>query len=931
MTPERWRQVDDLFQQAADLPPEQRRAFLEQACGNDADLRREVDLLLAHDASTTAPALESALKSGLNAWANQGRDLIGQLVGPYRILKPIGRGGMGAVFLAVRDDDQFEKHVAIKLVRSDMDTAVILQRFKQERQILANLQHAHIAQLLDGGVTRDGLPYFAMEHIDGGKPITEYAKANRLSVPARLELFRQVCAAVQYAHQNLIVHRDLKPSNILVTPAGAVKLLDFGVAKVLEASPLEGPAITSTGMMMITPEYASPEQVRGEPVSTASDVYMLGAVLFELLTGEQAHKLKDYSPAHIAEAVCQTETERPSEVVARSEPSLRRSLEGDLDNIVLTALRKERERRYPSVEALSEDIRRHLDGRPVSARQDTLWYLAGKFIRRNRISVAAAALVLISLLAGISVALVEARRAEHRFLQVRKLASTFLFSFHDKIENLQGATEAREFVVKTALEYLDSLASEAGNDIALNQELANAYLRVAQVQGDPRRPNLGHTDAALASLAKASQIAQSMLRKDPSSREALRVLAAAGLQEGDMRTARGDSRKGAQAQRHAVAAAEQLCRRPDAGKEDLRVLNDALLRLGDTTLDEKPADSLATYQRALAVARQLGSKPVLAQTYQRIGRVSHELGDPESGIRNYQEAEKLTAELSAAEPQNARLLRELMVIYNFLGNYSGHPAYFNLGRPKEALAYYRKAENLQKRLMTGDARDVRARMDRSIGAAKLAEVLIPLNPHDAVRQGQICLDNIQPLVDSTQSFRYLRIRHNCLSAFGRALAASGKTDGAIRILHQAVDLAESLWKDNPDDLGARAGRESALFELGEAYLAAKQWDAAETQLRRSLQLLEKERREYPSDLYFLRDFATVQEDLAKVMAGRGNRSQAAEWYRRAIASWEQWQTLSKHSSYANAQLTRVHVAQALLPAASPLLGTPLPPKHRKNL
>lgn len=691
-----------------------------------------------------------------------------------------------------------------------------------------------------------------------------------------------------------------------------MKLLDFGVAKVLEAGPLDGPAITSTGMMLITPEYASPEQVRGEPVSTASDVYMLGAVLFELLTGEHAHKLKDYSPAHIAEAVCQTETDRPSAVAARAEPSLRRTLQGDLDNIVLTALRKERERRYPSVEALSEDIRRHLEGLPVSARQDTLWYLAGKFIRRNRIWVAAAALVLISLLAGISVALVEARRAERRFLQVRKLANTFLFSFHDKIENLQGATEAREFVVKTALEYLDSLAGEAGNDVALNQELANAYLRVAQVQGDPRRPNLGHSGAALASLAKASQIAGSLLRRNPSSREALRVLAAAGLQEGDMHAARGDARKGAGAQRRAVEAAEQLCRRPDAGKEDLRILNDALLRLGDTTLDEKPAASLATYQRALAVARQLNSKPDLAKTYQRIGRVSHELGDPESGIRNYQQAEKLTAELSAAEPRNARLQRELMVIYNFLGNYSGHPAYFNLGRPRDALEYYRKAESLQQRLMTGDAKDVRARMDRSIGAAKLAEVLIPLNPPEAVRQARICLDNIQPLVDSTPDFRYLRIRHNCLSAFGRALAASGKPDDAIRTLRQAVKLSESIWKGNPDDLGARAGRESALFELGEAYLAAKQWAAAETQLRLSLQLLENERRQYPSDLYFLRDFANAQEDMAKVMAGRGAKSQAAAWYRSALASWEQWQALSKRSSYANAQLARLR-RQAALP------------------
>ncbi|HUQ93096.1 MAG TPA: protein kinase [Bryobacteraceae bacterium] len=913
MTQERWRQVDDLFQQAAEVSPEDRNAFLTQACGQDEELRREVELLLRHDNQATGPQLSSALQSGLRIWAARGADLAGTHAGPYRILKPLGRGGMGAVYLAARDDDQFRKQVAIKLVRSDMDTEMILKRFRQERQILANLQHPNIAQLYDGGVTADGLPYFALEYIEGGKPITAYCKDHNLSVPERLRLFRDVCAAVQYAHQNLVVHRDLKPGNILVTPDGIVKLLDFGVAKLLEASPVEGEALTNTGVMMITPEYASPEQVRGEAVTTTSDVYMLGAVLFELLTGEQAHKLNDYSPLRITEAVCHTATLRPSEVV---QPSLRRRLEGDLDNIVLMALRKERERRYPSVEAMAEDIRRHLEGLPISAREDTLVYRSGKFLKRNRVPVAAAALIVASLAAGIGAAMIEARRAERRFQQVRKLANTFLFSFHDKIQNLQGSTEAREFVVKTALEYLDSLAGEAGIDSTLQNELANAYLRVAEVQGDPRKPNLGHTEAAFVSLGKAIGIAEGVSRRAVTDRGALRVLAQAYAQQGDMKTMAGKAIEGAAAQQKSVNAAERLCRQDGATADDLMSFNQALLRMGDSKLDDAPKDSLSIYGRAMEVAVRLTKiapdgkgKLAMAQTRQRMGRVTHNLGDPQGGVRNYEEAERLMGQLMEAEPKNARYRRELMVIYNFLGNYWGHEGYFSLGRPETALAYYRKAAELQQQSVSGDPKDVRARVDRATGAAKLGEVYLRLDRAEAVRQGRACDTAMTALIaEAPEDYRYLRIRQNCLSLLGRALLGAGRYEEALRVLMQTLELSESLRRRSPNDVGALASVALSLLELVDAHIEGKQWDLAAREVEQALELLMKAHQDLPTDLFFLRDLAIAQEKSGRVREGAGNRAAAKQWYQKALASWEQWRRLAKEGAFADGPQQRVQAA-----------------------
>ena len=422
-----------------------------------------------------------------------------------------------------------------------MDTDEVLRRFRHERQILASLEHPYVARILDGGTTPNGRPFFVMERVEG-QPIDAYCRSHDLDVKARLQLFLKVCEAVSYAHRALVVHRDLKPSNILVTDGEVPKLLDFGVAKLLDPGAEPGLTATLHGMGPLTPEYASPEQVRGMPVTTATDVYALGAILYELLTGSRAQKVDTCTPAEIDRVVCEMQPPRPSSVV--------RGLDNDLDNIVMMAMRKERERRYPSTYQFAADIQRHLEGLPVIARQDSFTYRAGKFVRRHRLSIAAAVVVFGSLIGGVAVSLHQARqavaarrlaeaqrqtadreraraeaealvarteedRSARRLTQMVELADRTLYDVHSAIEKLPGSTDARRQIVATTLEFLENLSRDAGADDRLRLVLSAAYMKVADVQGFPTRANLGDSQGALANYRKSAGLVEPLLAKEP--------------------------------------------------------------------------------------------------------------------------------------------------------------------------------------------------------------------------------------------------------------------------------------------------------------------------------------------------------------------------------------------------------------------------------
>jgi len=401
MTPEDWRRLKGILNEALPLEADARDAYLEQACGGDAELLAQCRSLITSDEapwpmlddSKPSPAPMASLAGAL---LESRSPRTGERVGAYEILEEIGHGGMGTVYLGRRADEAFRKKVAIKLVRAGMDLDSVLRRFRTERQILANLEHPHIARLLDGGATTDGRPYFVMEYIEG-RTLPDWCTEKGLGVRERLRLFLDVCGAVEYAHQNLVVHRDIKPANILVTNDGTAKLLDFGIAKLIVPE-LFGASVEETGTLfrLLTPDYASPEQVRGEPVTPASDVYALGVVLYELLTGRRPYQA-GASAAEMVRVVCETEVPKPSERATRP---LARELSGDLDTIVMKALRKEPARRYADAGAMADDIRRFLEDRPVLARPDTVGYRARRFARRHWGGLTAAAIASMSLVAG---------------------------------------------------------------------------------------------------------------------------------------------------------------------------------------------------------------------------------------------------------------------------------------------------------------------------------------------------------------------------------------------------------------------------------------------------------------------------------------------------------------------------------------------------
>ncbi|MBK6587177.1 MAG: protein kinase [Acidobacteria bacterium] len=538
-----WENIKDIFSETLEIAPQERDGFLRERCNGDEALYREVRSLL--DASDEPENLieENSIDLASKILDTES-DYSERHFGNYRIIREIGSGGMGTVFLAERDDGEFSMQVALKIVRQSIAGSEVINRFRQERQILAGLHHPNIAVMHDGGLSDKGEPFLAMEYVDGDEFI-EYCENNDLTIPEKLRLFLKICSAVAYAHRNLVVHRDIKPSNIILTSEGEPKLLDFGLAKIFH----EDQKQTQTALRAFTPAYASPEQIIGGKVSTASDQYSLGVVLFELLTGSKPFDFEGKTVDEILLSLQSSEARSPSSVISRSNGHVKNRLSRDLDNITLKALRKEPERRYGSVEALAEDIERYLDGRPVTARPNTFAYLASRFVRRNKTTVIAAVFVVLAVFTGLGIALWQAAiaraerdRAERRFQEVRQLSTSLLFEIAPKIERLSGSIDARETLVLRALDYLDKLAAESRNDESLESELARAYQKVGDLQGNPSKPNLSNFAGAIESYLKSKAIIDAL----PPTAEHRLMLASTMKELARIRFAQGEFQKSAE-------------------------------------------------------------------------------------------------------------------------------------------------------------------------------------------------------------------------------------------------------------------------------------------------------------------------------------------------------------------------------------------------
>jgi len=726
-----WSRVKELFGAALELPPGERDAWLAHACGDDEHLRAELkSLVAAYESEQNVTKATQPNAAALDELA------AGKRIGPYQIIRRIGIGGMGAVYLAVRADDTFRKSVAIKVVQASIGTEEILERFRHERQILATLDHPNIAKLLDGGITGEGLPFFAMDFIEGVR-IDDYSAQHRLSVNDRVRLFCQVCSAVQYVHQNLVVHRDLKPSNILVTAEGVPKLLDFGIAKLLKPDVLAD--LTRAESRPLTPAYASPEQVRGEPVTTASDVYSLGVILYELLTSHLPCRPKTDSPQEAMIAICEQQPDPPSAVIGSpsdaevpaavtaaaiagergtSPEKLRRHLKGDLDNITLKALRKEPHRRYASVGQFADDLRRYLEGLPVSAHRDTWTYRAGKFVRRHALFVAAAVLVAISLAAGILIALSQARIAEReranaqrQFNDVRRLATSFLFEFDGAIRNLRGSTPARKLLVQRALEYLRRLESESHGNLALESELASAYIKVGDVQGNPYGSNLGDNKGAVWSYNQALRISRTLVQANARDPAAQLDLARSLKSLGQVLPSNGSPTEGLSDLRTACELFARLSA-SDAGNSAIegelancyQVRGDLQGHSGLPNMDDA-VSALRSYHQALAIyERQASANPKNrdarygeAMLRVKIGDLALSHGDLKQGMSEYHRALDSLGELSAADPANAEALRLVALGYRKIG-----AAQEESGDTRNALRSYERAASINEVLLRSD-------------------------------------------------------------------------------------------------------------------------------------------------------------------------------------------------------------------------------------
>ena len=655
----------------------------------------------------------------------------GGRVGPWRLLHPVGEGGMGVVWLAERADDAFTRRAAVKVIRPGFESAALRERFLQERQTLAALEHPHIARLLDAGTTGDGRPYFVMEFVEG-LAIDEWVRTHTPPLDRRIDVFLQVCDAVQHAHGRLVVHRDLKPSNILVDAGGQVRLLDFGIAKLLPATDAtQVVGLTSASERLLTPQYAAPEQVMGDPVGTPADIYALGMLLYVLLADALPYSLAGVGPAEMQRLVCDQVPPRPSERCRDTRRA--RALRGDLDLITLMALRKEPARRYQTVEQFAADLRRWRDGQPVLARPDTAGYRLRKFVGRNRLALAAAGLVFASLVGGLTAALWQAREAERaravaeqRYRDMRGLATSMMFDVDAAIATLPGSTKARQLVVTRALEHLDRLGREVGTDPALLADLAAGYGKIADIQASPFEANLGDHAGALANARRALALREQAAALATPDDTLVAARARSHLQLGTLlRQGSGQAADALPEFRQAIALLDERGDAPAAGPIAL-ARADALNLLGDALLaTQDAAGADAAHAQAITVAENaLAASPADAE-WQRIHAVSRLReasalwwvpGPPDEVIARMTAATQAFEALLAADPGNARLTRQAAIANSTLASVIAYERAVGESQP-----YLARAIALGERLLAFDPRNPQSRRDMARWQLLLAE------------------------------------------------------------------------------------------------------------------------------------------------------------------------------------------------------------------
>ena len=749
------------------------------------------------------------------------RQIIGQHIGPYHVVSEIGRGGMGAVYRALRDDGEFKSQVAIKVISHGIDSDLLLERFRTERQIQARLSHPNITRLLDGGTTENGLIYFVMEYIEG-QPLTLYCDSHKLPVTERLKLFRKVCDAVSYAHQNLIVHRDLKPDNILVSEDGTPKLLDFGIAKLLDFSE-DGADATKTMMQIATPAYASPEQIRGEQVGIATDVYSLGVLLYELLTGKRPYRLESMRWEESARVICERDATRPSLVVSTKTADsaetqrisrfrsttvegLRKRLAGDLDKIVSLAMRKDPARRYRSVDQLSEEIQRHLDGRPVQARGDSITYKGSKLVRRHKLASALTLALTLLLIAASAVAMWQAHRLSARLDEDRKLATSFLVSTHEEIAKLPGSTPVREALLEKSLEYLNGLARDAGTNPEMRRSLALAYERFADLQVGVDGAGFGKSEQALQTYLVSRKLREGLAREAPQGNAARYKTAQYELASNYLMGSYIIGRARNVDERILFDTKSlAICKKLNESEPGNREYQSLLAKAYTSTaygfgLAGRWDEAMARYKQALVIRKQLAAyapentasqREVATLTY-RLAVIETQSGHPSEAIPHLRDTLVIQDRLLQTNLNDVRLSSEAASTHHFLGVTLGAT-----GHLAEALTHFRDAIAIREKTLAADSRDARTRSLLAGNYAEQATLLLKLGSNMAA------LANISQAITIQHELLALDVKsipaRLSLADYEARLAAinaaNGKTSEAGASWQQAQALYDELDRE----------------------------------------------------------------------------------------------------------------------------------------
>jgi serine/threonine protein kinase len=871
MNPERWIQVKDVIEAVLERPPSERAAYLDKSCGADGELLSEVESLLVFEESVEKDIFENnhlpcVFSEETKA---QSSGFIGKQIGKYRIERELGAGGMGVVFLAERAGGDFEQKVAIKFLRH-FSSASAFQRFLLERQILARLHHRFIAQLFDGGTTSEGTPYLVMEYVEG-KAITRFADERNLSLEERLELFCKVCSAVSFAHQNLIVHRDLKPDNILITEEGIPKLLDFGIAKLLSETEVKA---TVTEQQAFTPEYASPEQIKGETITTASDVYVLGIILYELLSGNRPFQYPTNNHKEIWHVVNRTEPTKPSDAAKRElressgnarqtkiefteqnpKPKIQnpKSLKGDLDNIVLKALKREPERRYKSVEQMTEDLRRYSQGLPIKARPDTFFYRTGKFINRRRWTIIAACLIVSSLLIGMATTIQQSSRAERERLRaeqraenLRKISKSVVFDVHDAIRNLSGSLPARKILLERAVEQLQLLALDAGDASDLQDELAQAYFSVGEMQ-----QAVGNVAESEESHSRAVAIYQKLIVESPQNPNYLRGLARGYGFLANIAYLRGETGRSVELYAQVPPIFERL---NVENKNDVKNLADlwnaysnhaiSLIKTGQAN------DALNVCQKALLVAEQLNkidnfapdNRQILYQTKGLIAAISGMSGDYRNSIAGFKEVISEAEKLHLEFPEDTRFQYDLWAFYRRIGI-----AFDKSGNFPEAITNLEKSLMLIEELMKSNLKDAGYKRNTSITLLALGQAFS--NQKDLKKAINVLL-RAREISESLfkhddrngETITDLALIYGNISA---ALAKTGKFDDSLLNLEKSFDFFNRCLIKSSENKELKQSFAEIVKQTAETFDAAakrQNSEKAKRNLERANSLMEQSR------------------------------------------------------------------------------------------